>query len=100
MIHEAVLITEKAMLNSKSERKGYKIARLTVEKTAFEHLKKIEDDEVANSKLNHEMLIVKEKVLAHRVLKKSINQTNSFNCSRKRKLVEMDQSGAKTNAVD
>ena len=48
------------MLNTKSERKGYKIARLTVEKTAFEHLKKIEDDEVANSKLNHEMLLVKE----------------------------------------
>ena len=51
MIHEAVLISEKATLNSKSERKGYKIARLTVEKSPWEQLKNIELDDAFDSKL-------------------------------------------------
>ena len=67
MIHEAVLISEKATLNSKSERKGYKIARLTVEKPSWEQLKSIELDVAADSKLDKEMLLVREKVKAHRV---------------------------------
>ena len=100
MIHEAVLISEKATLNSKSERKGYKIVRLTVEKSSWEQLKTIELDEAADSKLDKEMLLVRNKVKAYRVAKKSISDNNFPYFSRKRKSSVMDQSDAMSKNLD
>ena len=42
MIHEAIKIIEQASMNSKSERSGYKIARLSVSPTEWELKKQIE----------------------------------------------------------
>ena len=56
MVKEAVLIRDQASMNSKSEFRGYKIARLTVEKQDWE-VKKDQDSEAKSSKeLENEML--------------------------------------------
>ena len=45
MVHEAVSIQENASMNSKSEHKSYKIARIKVEKSSWDDRKEIEDSE-------------------------------------------------------
>ena len=87
MIHEAILISEKASLNSKSERKGYKVARLTIEKSMWEQRKDIDSEESESSEISKEMLLVREKILEHRA---NNCNTNPSNFCRKRK-ENMDQ---------
>ena len=52
MVKEAVLILDQATLNSKSEYKGYKIPRLTVEKNDWEAKKDQDENLAKNQKLD------------------------------------------------
>ena len=95
MIHEAVLIGDKASLNSKSEWRGYKVARLTVEKAVWEQRKDIEDEDKVDSDLKSEMLLVRDRAIAHRANVSNVsNDPNSLFVSRKRSLGEMASSSS------
>ena len=63
MIHEAIRILSSASCNSKSERKGYKIARITIEPNEWEKKKEIEILEKANKHEEELMLSVKKRAL-------------------------------------
>ena len=62
MIHEAIKIIELASMNSKSERGGYKIARLTVSPTEWEAKKNVEIIEADNKVSREELLSLKDRV--------------------------------------
>ena len=71
MIHEAILISDCATLNSKAEYRGYKMARLKVEEAPWEARNKVELERANEAKLDNKMLLIKNKVLAHRTQVKS-----------------------------
>ena len=52
MVHEAVRILSHASMNSKTEFKGYKSARTTVEQTEWEARKSVEDTDQLNKREN------------------------------------------------
>ena len=52
MVHEAVRILSHASMNSKTEFKGYKIARITVEQTEWEARKSVEDTDQLTKREN------------------------------------------------
>ena len=63
MIHEAIRILSSASCNSKSEKKGYKIARITIEPNEWEKKIEIEIFERANKREEELMLSVKQRAL-------------------------------------
>ena len=79
MIHEAVLISEKASLNSKAEWMGYKMARLSIEKTAWETKKQAENDEIEAKNLNFQLDDFRTKVIGRKAI--CIASNNVFNLS-------------------
>ena len=62
MIHEAIKIIELASMNSKSERGGYRIARLTVSPTEWETKKALENIELDDKVSRDTILDLKERV--------------------------------------
>ena len=93
MIHEAILISDKASLNSKAEWKGYRLARLTVEKSDKETKKHLEKGDLEELKLNQQLSVFKSEILRNRASSANNIVTNNFSSSRKRKIM----TGAKTN---
>ena len=93
MIHEAILIPEVACLNSKAEYGGYKVARLTVETSAKEQKKALDDEDLEDIKVSNEIAKFKELILSKRADDKSSNVSNLSLFSRKRNCSEagMDQ---------
>ena len=93
MVKEAVLIQEQASLNSKSEFRGYKVARLTVEKQDWQIRKDQEieakaardlDKELSDHKLNVERF-------AKAQPSDSLNVSNfQFSCRKRKGSPEMD----------
>ena len=93
MVKEAILIVEKASLNSKSEYKGYKIARITVDKSDKE--KKVEEDleEAREAEIRKEMVGLKGRVESAKAQLKASNKTKFVDIYRKRAAAEMAESG-------
>ena len=86
MIHEAILINELAIFNSKSEFRGYKLTRLTVEISVWETKKQLENDEIKGNNLNKQLAIIKGNIIVNRANSAAdSNDTNDFTSSRKRK---------------
>ena len=88
MIHEAVRIISHASMNSKTEIKGYKIARITVEPSEWESKKSLEDAEKVTKREEAELTEFQAQAIARNKL-----STNNFN-SRKR---AMDKLVTKVN---
>ena len=93
MVKEAVLIRDQASMNSKSEFRGYKIARLTVEKQDWE-VKKDQDSEAKSSKeLENEMLAHKADIERFALAQSSAsNQVVNplFSCRKRKVEAEME----------
>ena len=71
MVHKAVLIENKASLNSKAEWMGFRVARLSVKMTDKEAKESVEFVEKASKEEIFEMLALVERVVANRLLCKS-----------------------------
>ena len=71
MVHEAVLIENKASFNSKAEWIGFRVARLSVVMTDNEAKESVELVEKASKEEIFEMLALVERVVANRLLCKS-----------------------------
>ena len=83
MVHEALTIKDCASMNSKSEFKTYKIARITVEKSNWEVRKELENDELTDKHIEVVMNDLRAKVDS------SKNCTNNpLNPCRKRKMAD------------
>ena len=92
MIHEAVLIREKASLNSKAEWRGYKVAKLEVEKPSWQRLKDLETDDFEDKNLKRELSVFREKILTHRADTSKVKSvTNPLTCPRKRRMPEVSK---------
>ena len=75
MVKEAILIVKKASLNSKSEYKGYKIARISVEKSERDRKEEEVREEALETQVRQEMIGLKDRVeKANAQLKANNNQ--------------------------
>ena len=90
MIHEAIKIIEQASMNSKSERSGYKIARLSVSPSEWELKKQIETIDNQDKVTRDELIKLKERV----DLAKLVTKNNSDFCSRKRMAESLEAQAA------
>ena len=81
MLHEAVRILKCATMNSKTELKGYKIARIVVEPLQWQAKKDLELAEKLDKIEEGKMLCLREKMLDHPFFSNSNNNSSS----RKRK---------------
>ena len=84
LCHEAVRIMNLATMNSKSEIKGYKIARLSVSKSDWQIKKDLEMSETTTKQQTTEMLKLKSRVISYN--RQTNTQTNIL-CCRKRKML-------------
>ena len=96
MIHEAVQILDHATMNSRSEWKGYRLTRLTVEKGDKENKEGVEKIESENKIENQEMLKLKTRVIANARLSSNVsNQTFSCRDTKRKMNKGKDSSAAK-----
>ena len=77
MVHEAVLNESKASLNSKAERMGYRVARLSVEITVKKAKDSVDLVDKTSKEEKSEMLALIERVVANRLQFKSNDQLSS-----------------------
>ena len=98
MVEEGVMISECATLNSKSEWKGYRVARLSVEMTDAQKVKDLAKSEQSDRYLKSELLLLKERVEATKSDNKGgvdvSDNTKTDSSCRKRSASSMRQSGA------
>ena len=98
MVEEGVMISECATLNSKSEWKGYRVARLSVEKTDAQKVKELATIEQSDRNVKNEMLLLKERAevakISSRGDRDASDKFKNFSSCRKRPSDSMRQSGA------
>jgi len=90
LVGEAVVIQEKSALNSKSEWGGYRIGRLTVEKSEFQARKDLKSEGDTEKSVNDQLDKFRKSAIAAR----TANNDNNLVLSRKRKTVG-DMTGSK-----
>ena len=89
MINEAITILKCASMNSKSEYRGYKLARLTVSQSEWQTRKEVEIMDREDKVEKGEMLSLKNRVVS---VARSAQPNNQFKTYRKRRMIRAEMS--------
>ena len=92
LVHEAILISDQATMNSKSEWGGYRMARLKVESAEWQVRKEVEEVEDQAKVVREGMIATRDRAKAHA---KAVLATNDILTSRKRQAQTMSGNQAK-----